>query len=443
MVKKRVSVIIFALMALSLAMIGVRLFAKMVLVNKLNMDSPLLRVVADYSWGDVMEKETTPEAENPSEELQQLTGLYSQVSADVAAQTALQTGTETEPQSGQQYSVSSGIVSSFNKVLDKINILEDNLETYSGTKFMPYVALETINDMFDGALGWSDVYARTEGTDYKLADGSKYSAVEQSGMEEKDELIFTIGTQARACGADFLYVQLPFKAQEDGDNVPWGASAYENQNADTLLQSLAEEQVDVLDLRAALKEEGWKPEGGFYVSDGHWTIPTAFLASKCIASRLNADYGYAFGDEIFDRDNYESVTYSTNNLAAPDKVEQLYPKFETDLIYRDGYRNTEYAGSYTESLLDMRMMADVRSTVLTIYMANRVRNSYLCSIENQLPTNNEGKRLLILSNSFSWYVAGFLALDTEEVYYSYYYDNAEAAEQMIRSLCPDMVLLIN
>jgi hypothetical protein len=56
MVKKRVSVIIFALMALSLAMIGVRLFAKMVLVNKLNMDSPLLRVVADYSGGYVMEK---------------------------------------------------------------------------------------------------------------------------------------------------------------------------------------------------------------------------------------------------------------------------------------------------------------------------------------------------------------------------------------------------
>jgi hypothetical protein len=421
-------------MALSLAMIGVRLFAKMVLVNKLNMDSPLLRVVADYSWGDVLEKETTPEAEHPSEELQQLTGLYSLVNSEVTSQIAQQSGEET--------SVGGGIVSSLNKVLDKINTLEDNLETYSGTKFMPYVALETINDMFDGALGWSDVYARTEGTDYKLADGSKYSAVEPSTMEEKEERILTIGAQARESGAEFLYVQLPYKAGEDGDNVPWGASAYENQNADTLLQRLAGEQVDALDLRAALKEEGWQVEGGFYVADGHWTIPTAFLASKCIASRLNAGYGYAFGDEIFDRENYASVTYSTNNLAEPDEVEQLYPNFETDLIFRDGYRNTEYEGSYTESLLDMRMMADARSTVLTIYMANRIRNSYLCSIENRLQTNNEGKRILVLSNSFSWYIAGFLALDTGEVYYSYYYDNTDAAGQIISNIAPDMVIYI-
>jgi hypothetical protein len=425
-------------MALSLAMIGVRLFAKMVLVNKLNMDSPLLRVVADYSWGDVMEKETTPEAEHPSEELQQLSGLYSLVSNGAAGQSEA----GTEQQSGQITSAGSGIVSSLNKVLNKINTLEDNLETYSGTKFMPYVALEKINDVFDGALGWSDVYARAEGTDYKLADGSKYSAVESSAMEEKEERILTIRTQAGENGAEFLYVQLPYKAEEDGENVPWGASAYENRNADTLLLKLAEEQVDALDLRAALKEAGWQPEGGFYVSDGHWTIPTAFLASKCIASRLNAGYGYAFGDEIFDRENYESVTYQTNNLAAPDEVEQLYPNFETDLIYRDGYRNTEYAGSYTESLLDMRMMADARSTVLTIYMANRVRNSYLCSIANRLPTNNEGKRILILSNSFSWYIAGFLALDTEEVYYSYYYDNTDAAGQIISALAPDMVIYI-
>jgi hypothetical protein len=224
--------------------------------------------------------------------------------------------------------------------------------------------------------------------------------------------------------------------------VPWGASAYDNQNADTLLQRLAEAQVDVLDLRAALSEEGWQQEGGFYVSDGHWTIPTAFLASKCIAARLNAGYGYAFGDEIFNLDNYESVIYSTNNLAAPDEVEQLYPKFETDLIYRDGYRNTEYEGSYTESLLDMRMMADARSTVLTIYMANRVRNSYLCSIANQLQTNNGGKRILVISNSFSWYIAGFLALDTEEVYYSYYYDNTDAAGQIISAIAPDTVIYI-
>jgi hypothetical protein len=307
---------------------------------------------------------------------------------------------------------------------------------------MPYVALETINDMFDGALGWSDVYARTEGTDYKLADGSKYSAVEPSTMEEKEERVLTIRAQATESGADFLYVQLPYKVREDGTNVPWGASAYENQNADTLLQSLAETQVDVLDLRTALKENGWQAEGGFYVSDGHWTIPTAFLASKCIASRLNEGYGYAFGDEMYDMDNYASVTYSTNNLAEPDEVEQLYPNFETDLIFRDGYRSTEYEGSYTESLLDMRMMADARSTVLTIYMANRIRNSYLCSIENRLQTNNEGKRILVLSNSFSWYIAGFLALDTEEVYYSYYYDNTDAAGQIISSIAPDMVLYI-
>ena len=53
---------------------------------------------------------------------------------------------------------------------------------------------------------------------------------------------------------DFLYVQYPYRVDEESTQVPWGADAYENDNADQVLKLLGKNSVDVLDLRDALQD---------------------------------------------------------------------------------------------------------------------------------------------------------------------------------------------
>lgn len=426
MTKRRICIVIFAIMAISVGLIGIRLFAKMILVNKLNMDNAALRVIADYSWGDVMEKQGTPVAENPSERLQGLKNLY-ECANEVA---------QRHPQEELQQSF-------IDKIKSKVSRIEGNIEEYTSSKFMLSLALEKINDTFDKMLGWSNVYAREEGSDFKLKNGSKYTAIEKENMEEKTACIDKMHAIAQKKEAQFLYVQLPYKVDDSKEQIPWGAASFENENADVLLQKLQNKQINTLDLRDALKEKGWNVENGFYISDGHWTIPSAYEATRCIVDKLNAEYDYQYAADFYDMERFKTRIYQTNNAEAPDDVEVVFPSFETNLTYLDGFRNTEFTGAYDESIMDMRMMEDARSTVLTIYMANRIRNSYLCDIINNNKTDNDGKKILILSNSFSWYVASFLALDTSEVIYSYYYDNWEAAELIMDKMQPDTVIMIN
>ena len=190
-----------------------------------------------------------------------------------------------------------------------------------------------------------------------------------------------------------------------------------------------------------MQDSGWSADGGFFLHDGHWTIPSALMAANEIMKELNQSMDCSYDSNLFEPQQFAVEQYSTNNIEAQEDVTMLLPSQATDLLFVDGYRNVQYRGTYEEACLDMEMLEEERSSALTIYSANRIRNSYLCAIYNQNTVNNL-KRILILSNSFSWYIASFLALDTSEVVYSYHYDNVEAAETLIQELQPDTVLVL-
>lgn len=417
--------IIIGMCCVAMVLVGVRLFAKLILVNEFNLDSPILRIIADYSWGDLQEKQPKEKAEIPSEELAVLEKIYENIPDDKNEEKLRTSMAE--------------------KIENKVSEIENNITTYTNKKFIGYIPLENISKITDKILGWEIVYAREDGTDYILNTGSKYTSAELADMTEKSNKVWAIAESAAANDADFLFVQLPYKVDANKTQVPWGASAYENENADQLLELLQQQEIKVLDLREALDEDGFDTNDGFYVSDGHWTVNTAFQATGLIAKHLNERYDYQYDiDFYYNIDNYEVHTYETHNLDWPDDVDLLLPSFDTNLHFMDAYRNEEYSGSFEQSCMDMKMAdTDARSTVLTIYMANRIRNSYLAEIENLMETDNAGKRILIISSSFGWYIASYLALDTEKVDYTYYYDEPEKLNYIVEQLDPDLVMMID
>ena len=414
---------------LSLLLVGVRLLAKEILVDRLGMENRLLQVIADYTWGDVMEKHPSEIEGEPSEELVFLHGIYEKTQALAQEE---KTAQENED---------AGSNTKLERLENKVLAAENKVEIYCTQKYAGYYAFKGINSLFDGLMCWEPVYARENGTEFFLKSGVAYTATEKCDMSEKAETIMAMAESASENGAGFLFVQPPYRTSGNSGIIPWGASSCENENADELLETLSSHGIGCLDLRSVMQDSGWSADGGFFLHDGHWTIPSALIAANEIMKELNQSMDCSYDSNLFEPQQFAVEQYSTNNIEAQEDVTMLLPSQATDLLFVDGYRNVQYRGTYEEACLDMDMLEEERSSALTIYSANRIRNSYLCAIYNQNTVNNP-KRILILSNSFSWYIASFLALDTSEVVYSYYYDNVEAAETLIQELQPDTVLVL-
>lgn len=98
----------------------------------------------------------------------------------------------------------------------------------------------------------------------------------------------------------FLYVQLPYKEDLNGDFFPEGVASYANQNADALLSSLSAAGVNTIDMRPQLSQTLEMLQQYFYKTDHHWNPEGAFVAFQTITQKLqimfpdsNIDMEYA------------------------------------------------------------------------------------------------------------------------------------------------------
>lgn len=419
-----VSVFMIVLCAAGMCMVGVRIFAKKVLIGKLGIENYVTCLLADYNWGDRQERVIPVEEETKSDRMLALIELLEHTPKR-----------EEQNEEGK----APGFIKRFEM---KIEEQEADIEKYCNSKFPLYTELKQVSLSYDAALRWNSTFARTEGASYMLPDGYSYEAVEEKDMTEAAETLVREKEIAEAAGAGFLYVQFPYRVDEENSQVPWGVSAYENKNTDALLAKLGEAGMDTLDLRKALPERGWSYEGGFYLTDGHWTTRSGFLSAGIVAEHLNAKYGFSYDSFYFDEANYDVHSYSLNNPFVKEEVELFLPAFDTDLHTVDAYRKQEITGPFEESCMDLtKADTEEYSTALTAYSASRVRNSYLFEYINRKKTNNN-TRVLVCSNSFSWHLIPYLALDTAYVDYVY----AVTPEQLayyVEQLKPEMVIVLD
>lgn len=406
--------------------VGVRIFAKKVIIGKLGIDNYVTCALADYDWGDRKEAIATEIIEKKSKQkcLEKFERIYYEANN-------LTEDTEEEEN-----------ISLLNHWKTWVIETESDIEKYCNGKFMLYTELRNISFKFDQMINWNLTYARTNGTTYTLKTGFDYEAVEAKDMSDYADKIIAEANYAKKAGVDFLYVQYPYRVDEESTQVPWGADAYENDNADQVLKLLGKNSVDVLDLREALQEAGWENNTGFYETDGHWTTRSGFQSAGILADYLNTQFDFQYDAGYFDETNYKVKSYGLNNPSIREKVELFLPDFETYMVAIDAYRKEYYRGRFEETAFDLSM-ADTKeySTVLTAYSASRVRNSYFFEYQNLNTTNNK-KRLLVCSNSFCWHLIPYLALDTE--YLDFVYNiTTDQMEYYINTLSPDVVIVLD
>lgn len=225
----------------------------------------------------------------------------------------------------------------------------------------------------------------------------------------------------------FAYVQAPYKHLKNSTAFPKGVIDYGNRIADEFSDSLKKEGIDVLDLNFVFEREGKKEEQVFFKTDTHWKIPFAFYGYQKTAEFLKenevelTDFDVTTRRESYTVKKWKGVYIGSHGkrtgdvYAIRDDLELLIPNFDTDLEYlkytREGKLMKERKGSFEDSFLFYGYLnsEDKYQDKYVVYMDWGASEDVIL---NRRVKN--GKKLLIVKDSFAMPMAGFLSLNFEK-----------------------------
>lgn len=228
-------------------------------------------------------------------------------------------------------------------------------------------------------------------------------------------------------GIPLLFVQTPLKVIEDYTTLPLSVVDYSKKNTDEFLSKLKENDIEFIDLRESVKEDGLDLSTLFFKTDHHWRTETAFWATGKVAQTLNEKYDLDLDQEgiYTDLESYNQKVYEEFFLGSQGRrVGRLYagiddytlitPKFETDyeVTINKSDSSTTYAGIFEEAILKQSLL-DEEESVYTNRYASYFGGDYPeVIIKNKL--QKEGKKVLIVKDSFALPFSAFLSTMFEE-----------------------------
>ena len=257
-------------------------------------------------------------------------------------------------------------------------------------------------------------------------------------------------------GAKFLYCIAPKKEQYE--QFPSNSYNYTQDNMDRLLTRLESTDIPTLEIADAFKRYGLADSDIFFNTDHHWRVHSGFLASAAICEELSSRYGFDYNEQYTDLQNYTVTVYPHWFLVSrgkkvgrfftwsgADDFELITPNFETDMTEEQPFINSVRNGTFEETVLFMQNMKKdyYNGSPYVTYSGGDFR---LQIMKNNL--NPDGKKILLVRNSYSCVVAPFLALQTSELHvcdmrdFSYFVGEKLNLEEYIKEISPDYVIVL-
>ncbi len=277
-----------------------------------------------------------------------------------------------------------------------------------------------------------------------------------TNIQEIVAKIKELETVAEDNGAHFLYCAAPRK--EELETLPENVVNWSRDNHIRFVDELRASQVPTLDLTSMIKESGIPVTEAFYYTDHHWRAKTGFSATEAICARLEEQYGFQYDRTYTNLENYQITHYPDWFLGSHGKKAGTYftwrgaddfdlitPKFETGFTAEQPLKGEKREGAFEETLLYMeRLEKDYyKSNPYATYSGGNYR---LNIIKNEL--NPDGKKILMVRDSFACVVAPFLALQTGELHTCDMRDNQDSAvdkvnlKEYIEEIHPDYVIIL-
>ncbi|MDO4618028.1 MAG: DHHW family protein [Clostridia bacterium] len=258
---------------------------------------------------------------------------------------------------------------------------------------------------------------------------------------------------AKNNGAEFLYIMAPTKGYST--EYPENAIDYNKDNCDRFLKELKTRSIPYFNLMDEMRRDGISEEDLFFITDHHWKPEYAFWAVSSALEELR----FPCDREVIDIINYNVEEYENWFLGSQgkkvgrfftdrgvDDIKLITPKFPTDLTENQPGKNLVRRGTFDEILLDVGHINEKDYFGKNPYAAYTGGDFREQIITNHL--NPDGKKVLVIRDSFACAFTPFLSLAAGETYILDMRDFPEFqgeridVKKYIEDINPDYVLVL-
>ncbi len=308
-------------------------------------------------------------------------------------------------------------------------------------------------------LSGTRVVTKGEDTVVKADSGSLTEIREKVSDQDIEAIVEKISAVQRVTersGASFLYCAAPSK--EYYETNPSNAENCFKDNYIRFLSEMEEQQVPFLDLTDSFRKKGMTGQDIFFYTDHHWKPTSGFAACTALCEELEDRYGFPFNKDYTDLSQYTVKTYpdwflgskgkkvgAFFTFAGPDDFDLITPNFPTNLTVERPPNKEMRSGEFKDTVFyQEKMKKDYYNA--DPYVAYCGGNFSLQIVKNHL--NPEGKKVLLIRDSFACTVAPFLSLQTSELHICDMRTSITGAknkvnvEEYIREIHPDYVVVL-
>ena len=338
-----------------------------------------------------------------------------------------------------------------------IIVFEENIDNISDKNLSYHNELMDINSVKENLIG-TRIIVKDDSTVVKSDSGSLYSpAAELSDLdiEQVSSKIKDLKDIAEENGAKFLYCAAPVKANYM--NTPANVENFAKNNYGRFITALSQ-KVPYLDFAEVFEKNNISGDDIFFYTDHHWRPRSAFVAVKAVCEELNTRYGFEYNEEYTDIANYTVENYENWFLGAlgkkvgtfftsrgADDFELIAPVFDTSLTEEQPAKNLIRSGKFEDTVM---YIDNIKKDFYAVnsYAAYSGGDFRLQIVRNNL--NENGKKVLLIRDSFACAAAPFLALQTAELHicdirnFEYFVGDRLNIKEYIQEIKPDYVLVL-
>ena len=321
----------------------------------------------------------------------------------------------------------------------------DSVEAFVGDHFMLrkfFVSLNTRAQLWTGRRDLASDYSKVpaEGGIYYGKDGHLYEVLLPNRTDVFQRNVSGFKIFAEKAQIPFYVLPVPSGSQEQPDKLPYSAPNHDQREELNALQTTLGQSAKVIDVFEALSDKDGQDY--YYKTDHHWNSYGAYQGYRALITEM----GYSPAEqEDFDFQKASDSFYGTLYSKA------ILSNQQPDTVYLPVYKKAEKLSQDTGNLVQDSIYWKEYLEKKDKYSVFLGGNHSVDIVKNEVQTN--GKKLLILKDSYANSMVPFLATNFSEIHiidlryynkdiYSYIRQNGiteTAAIYSIKQLCDVLV----
>lgn len=305
----------------------------------------------------------------------------------------------------------------YRDLLKKVNYIKSNTNDWTSKHIYGYIESVELANKYKQLLNWNISRVGDENGVVEIEDNQLTGFIPRVDVMKITKSLIDFSHYCKENGVELVYIATPNKISPQDKKYNEKLDFY-NRNMDDFIHELKKSNIRYIDIRDYSQGELMQ-RNLFYKTDHHWLAETGLWVSLIITRYMKTE-NLLYGDEnLLNPENFNKEIYRewflgsygrqiTLAKAKPEDFSLLYPKFNTDFLFRIPNLAIERRG-------DFSIMYNMNAITPRDYYNKSPHDAYsfgrkpLISIDNFYAENQS--RILLIRDSFANTVIPFLALE--------------------------------